>query len=188
MDDLEIRINKDLYQVVTNVAEWAKDLLCTYIQERIYRWGEEQKESALMDYGQHPFYAEGTGEATGQLLNSIVLEPMLMGAITNYVGYTIFSDPSKMSYSGEDYIHGTPSTDYRAVLLERLNEAMDDYGKARYPWWANKTDPHGRYHFFDDYLQELNEYIYKQFEKEMANVGWAYRKEGYVPDEDIFDA
>lgn len=186
MDGIEAILNKDLYQVVTRVAEWATDLLREYLQTRIYDWGEEQKERAFRESGQYPIYADGSGHPTGDLMRSITMDEVVGGAIANYVGYTIFSDPQKMSLNHDHYIHSDGQTDYRAVLLERLNDALGDYpGEVRDQWWTS-NDPYGHFHFFDDYIRDLDANIYSQFEKEMTKIGWAWQREGYVPD--VFDS
>ena len=93
-----------------------------------------------------------------------------------------------MSLDMSNSLHGTWKThhDYRAVLMERLNEAADDYesdneNKSIWRWWTEHT-PNGRYHFFDIFLYRMNYEIYVQFEKEMTKMGWAWIKTGEVPD------
>lgn len=186
--DAEIKIMADLQIVVNNVAEWAKDLLLEYLRMRIYVWGEQQKAESYMATGQIPLYAYGTGKATGQLYESITKDPLLVGAINNFVGYSIFSDPSKMDYYPKSRVHGNEGNDYRGVLLERLNNAMDDSeSNARDKWWTSHN-PFGHYHFFDDYLTELQSNIYRQFEKEMSAIGWNWQKTGTISDDVVFNS
>lgn len=185
MVDIEVQIQKDLDTVVYNVTEWAKDLLLWYLKNRVYDWGMEQKMYAYIEHDQEPMYAYGTGHATGQLYDSITADKQLDGVMTGLVKYLIYADPEKMDYDPESYVHGTPEQDFRNTILERLNNAMDDYGKARYPWWTSH-DQFGRYHFFDDYLKELERDIYTQFEAEMRKVGWNPIFVGHIPDEHIY--
>lgn len=197
MDNAQVeqRISQDLAKVILNVTEWATDLLRDYIIRYVYQWGEKQKRLAKLTTntadlddtpnGQKPVYHDNLtyttklysprewgstpasqGRATGQFLHSITYERM-HADLQNYIGYMIFSDPSKMDWNSSTSLHGTLSSeDYRSTLIERLNNAIDDWeGPARKRWWTQRPA------FFDLYLEELDRRIYSRFFDEMRKIG-----------------
>ena len=189
MDEAIIRLQKDLQIVVKNVAEWVRSELMDEIEVHVYQWGERMKREAMSRYGQESvYYLKNNKQPTYEFLNSIVCDPQLENAISGFVAYTVFSDPELMSLDMSNSLHGTWNThhDYRAVLMERLNEAADDYesgnpNKNIWRWWT-LHDQNGRYHFFDNFLARMEQEIYPQFEKEMTKIGWAWQRTGCVPD------
>ena len=165
----------DLQKVVQNVTEWAEMELQEFIQHYVYDFGETRKKDAKNIFGQEPIYYNGTGHATGQFKRSITHDT-LHEDLENYIGYMIFSDPTKMQYLGEKHLHGTKTHDFRATLIERLNDAEDDIPEinARWRWWTERQP------FFDLYLDYLNRHIYQRFEIEMSKVGMKWKKEGHT--------
>ena len=188
---IEKQVGKDLNRIVLNVTEWAEDLLREYIQRYVYDWGEMMKRRALKDFGQETaYYIKNGSQPTGQFLESIRHDTYLKHVLEGYVGYMIFSDPDKMDVDIENNLHGGihngTASDHRANLLERLNESFDDMGnKAQWRWWTKPYTLSGRYHFFDRYLEELDNKIYGRFEYEMTRMGWKWKNEG--PALDITD-
>lgn len=189
MVDIEVQIQKDLDTVVKNVAEWVRAELMDEIEVHVYQWGETQKRKAETQYGQESaYYILNDSKPTYQFLNSIVCDPLLDKAIRGFVGYQVMSDRELMDLDGTNYLHGTwkGGHDFRAVLMERLNEAADDYeGNARWRWWTSH-DTNGRYHFFDNFIKRLESEIYVRFEKEMTAIGWKWQRIGHTAD--VFDS
>ena len=177
--DVETQLTIDLHAVVRNVTEWAKDLLVDYIDRYVYQWGAQQKKMAAQQGQLTMYYIWNKFQPTGQFKRSIVFEQMHTD-IENYIGYTIFSKQELMEYDGVDNLHGNRQHDYRAVLMERLNEGYTDMpNHAHIEWWKNRPQ------FFDMYLDELEDLVYQRFEYEMTKRGLAWRKEGVVNGEFI---
>ena len=170
--DIETQIMIDLHTVVKNVTEWAHELLLDYIDDYVYEWGKQQKRIAADKYNQLTmYYLWNNFQPTGQFRRSVVYEQMHTD-IDDYIGYMIYSRPELMEYDGVDNLHGNRYYDYRATLMERLNEGKDDLPNgAKIRWWKNRPE------FFDMYLKRLNSEIYKRFEYEMTKIGWKWRKE-----------
>lgn len=175
------QINKDLEKIILNVTEWAEDLLKEYIIEYVYKWGESQKRYALLEYGQRTaYYIHNNKRPTYQLLHSITHEAHR--PIADYVGYMIFADPDKMELDGKDALHGTRTHDYRAVILQRLNDACDDIpNNAHIRWWTKRKP------FFDMYLEELDDSIHLKFMNEMHKFGWKPKHHGRVERTETYD-
>jgi hypothetical protein len=189
------QIKKDLAVIVMNVTEWAEDLLKEYIIEYVYKWGEKQKRLAELrtqGHEQYPVYHKysqyntrrynpsewdsgyrPSGQASGQFLHSIISE-RIHADVSDYIGYMIYSDPTRMDYNADTSLHGTRSgNDNRTTLIERLNNAMDDWdGGAQIRWWRDRKP------FFDMYLDKLDKEIYKKFFDEMRKQGMNPRVSG----------
>lgn len=180
------QINKDLNVVVENVTYWAQEELRKTIDKWVYKWGEAMKQKAFLETGQHTaYYIHNNSRPTRQLYNSITID-RIHSDLKNYIGYMIFSDPTKMDYDGKDGLHGTETHDYRAVLLERLNESKDDIpNKARMRWWTTPYTMGARNGFFDRFLDYLQKNVYHQFELEMTKRGMKWRKEGVFDDGEL---
>lgn len=170
--DIETQIMIDLHEVVRNVTVWAQELLLDYIDEYVYEWGRQQKRIAATQYNQLTmYYMWNNFQPTMQFRNSIIFEQMHTD-IADYIGYMIYSDPMQMEYDGVDNLHGNKMYDYRATLMERLNEGKDDMpNAAKIRWWKNRPP------FFDMYLKRLEGEIYPRFEYEMSKMGWNWRRE-----------
>lgn len=155
MDGLE-QLESDLQRVVHSTTVRVKEHLLENIQKYIYHYGD----------GKRKEYYNGGQEPTRQFYESIVEE--LTERITDFVEYTIFSDPGLMDTDPETYLHGDiidgQPVDNRGYLMEYLNRNISTLPTAG--WWTQRQP------FFDITLQELDGgLIWKFFEDEMKATG-----------------
>jgi hypothetical protein len=122
------------------VAEKANDRLRYHMDEEVY-------------IGRNNYYANGTGQPTYELRESITTGDVTSSGNTAQV--EVFHDKNKMQFSPDDFIHGSRYwkngvTDIRDILPQIINDGLsgDLFGEG---WWQEPRP------YFSDTLIELQQ-------------------------------
>ncbi|MBO7693839.1 MAG: hypothetical protein J6T10_14560 [Methanobrevibacter sp.] len=94
----------------------------------------------------------------------------------NEVVATIFSDPSRLHYDGDNFIHGSKySGDKTAEMSLLIEEGLAGHGKAIFGTKHPGANPRP---FFSETIKVLNKngFLFKMFKEEMAKRGLEVKK------------